>query len=91
MLAHKGRLSLTKDVHSYVSELFAKDGVVTATLTPAIAVSASALPGVFHGDPADRILVATAKAFGADFMTLDARIHAYARATKTIRCLVCRR
>ncbi len=89
MLVDKGRLSLAPSVQEYVRALFGHPGVVTATLTPTIAAAAASLPGSFHSDPADRILVATAAAYGAQFFTRDKRIREYAKATRHIRCVVC--
>jgi PIN domain nuclease of toxin-antitoxin system len=48
-------------------------------LTHDIAVLAYALPGSFHKDPADRILVATAIHHGLTLVTADERILAYAQ------------
>ncbi|MEO6990589.1 MAG: type II toxin-antitoxin system VapC family toxin [Candidatus Baltobacteraceae bacterium] len=89
MLVQKGRLTLATPAPDYVRALFGIPGVVTAALTPAIAVAATNLPGRLHADPADRILVATAAAFEARLVTRDSRLHAYARETKYIRCLAC--
>ena len=50
-----------------------------------VAVEAYALPGPFHRDPADRILVATARMRQATFLTADKRILAYPY-VKTIDC-----
>ena len=46
-------------------------------LTPQIAVDSTQLPGEFHRDPADRILVATANALHCPLLTADARIVSY--------------
>jgi PIN domain nuclease of toxin-antitoxin system len=89
MLVGKKRLELHMPVGDYVRGLFAQRGVVTATLTPGIAAAATSLPGKFHADPADRILIATAAALGARMVTRDRKIQAYARATGHIRCLPC--
>ncbi len=89
MLVEKGRLSLAPTAQEYIRALFGHPGVVTATLTPAIAAAAAALPGEFHADPADRILVATAAAYGAQFVTRDKRIHDYAKSTNHVRCVGC--
>lgn len=88
-LVHKGRISLSVDVREFVRALFGYPGVVTAALTPLIAVSANSMPGTFHADPADRLLVATAAEYGAQFVTGDRQIHDYAKATKYIRCIAC--
>ena len=44
----------------------------------AIAVDAVALPGEFHKDPADRLIVATARKLGAPIVTADEKIRNYA-------------
>ncbi len=89
MLVGKGRLSLAVSTEAYVREMFALSGVVTAAISPTIAVEAAMLPHPMHADPADRILAATAIAYGASLMTRDRRLHAYARAAKTLRCIAC--
>ena len=43
-------------------------------VSPAIAAEVAALPTSFHRDPADRILVATARVLGATLLTQDRRI-----------------
>jgi PIN domain nuclease of toxin-antitoxin system len=50
-----------------------------APLTPSIAILSTRLPGNFHGDPADRFLVATARIDGARLITKDRRILEYGR------------
>ncbi|MFO1047244.1 MAG: type II toxin-antitoxin system VapC family toxin [Geminicoccaceae bacterium] len=49
-------------------------------LTAAGATAAYALPEPFHRDPADRIIVAQARALGAPILTCDRSILAYAAA-----------
>lgn len=46
-------------------------------MSDAVAVEAYSLPGKFHPDPADRILVATARVFGITLVTADQRILKY--------------
>jgi len=89
MLVEKGRLRLAVSTDTYVREMFALPGVVTAAISPTIAAEAAMLPHPMHADPADRILAATAIAYRASLMTRDRRLHAYARATKTLRCVTC--
>lgn len=89
MLVAKGRLELAMPVETYVDTLYALPGVVTAALTPKIAAAAASLPGEPHGDPADRLLIATAAAFGATLVTRDERILHYARVTRYVRCASC--
>lgn len=52
-------------------------------VTQDIAIEAYSLPGEFHPDPADRILVATARLFSASLITADEQILSY-RQVKTI-------
>jgi PIN domain nuclease of toxin-antitoxin system len=89
MLVRKQRLSLAMAVEDFVRALFALPGVVLAALTPAIAVAATALPDEVSSDPADRILIATAAAYGARFVTRNRKIHRYARSTSHLRCIAC--
>ncbi len=79
LLEAKGRVHLGMIVEEWVAEALAKPGVRLAKLEPAIALAASRLPGVFHADPADRFLVATARALNAVLVTADKRIIGYAK------------
>jgi PIN domain nuclease of toxin-antitoxin system len=47
-------------------------------LLPQVAVEAAPLPETFHRDPADRLIVATARVANATLMTRDRRILDYA-------------
>jgi PIN domain nuclease of toxin-antitoxin system len=89
ILVRKGRFELSMALHDYIRTLYANSGATTATITPHIAAESTALPGSFHNDPADRILIATAAAHGAQLVTRDRAILDYAKATKHIRCIVC--
>jgi PIN domain nuclease of toxin-antitoxin system len=73
-----GRLVLDVSAEVYVSRVFSRPGVQIAALTPEIAVRSSHLPGTLHGDPADRMLIATAMLMGLKLMTRDRRILDYA-------------
>jgi PIN domain nuclease of toxin-antitoxin system len=55
-------------------------GVGAAPFTPEIAIDASHLPGEVHNDPADRLLIATARHLGVPIVTRDRRIVDYGRA-----------
>jgi len=76
-LASRGKLELEVPVEAYVARIFSRPGIQIAPLTPEIAVRASSLPGRFHADPADRLLVATALVLGLRLMTRDQKILAY--------------
>lgn len=77
--AHK-RISLTVDVETWTRQALSSPGLSLAPLTPDIALASSHLPGEIHGDPADRMLIATARSFGATLVTRDRRILEYSQA-----------
>ena len=77
MLARKGRLSLGRSVQDWAQAILGT-GVKAAEITPHIAMSAGDLPSDIHGDPADRLIIATARAFGCPLVTADRQILAYA-------------
>jgi PIN domain nuclease of toxin-antitoxin system len=79
LLHSKGRIELLLDCEAWVNLALSTPGLRLAALTPGIAVQSTCLPGDFHGDPADRILVATAKAEGARLLTKDRQILEYGR------------
>lgn len=89
MLTRCGRLALAIAVEEYVRVLYSQPGVVVAALTPSVALAAATLPEKSIADPADRILVATAAAYGARLMTRDRHIAEYAKATGRLRCIAC--
>jgi PIN domain nuclease of toxin-antitoxin system len=78
LLAARSRILLGKSTASWFEEALADPGPTIEALTVPIAVESYALPGAFHGDPADRLIVATARVTGAALMTRDRRILAYA-------------
>ena len=80
MLVAKGRLTLAKDVLEWIEEALALPGIRLAALEPAIAVASSRLPGALPGDPADRIIAATARHLGATLVTADEKLLAYGAA-----------
>ncbi len=61
MLEAKGRFCLGKDRLEWVKYALSRPGVAPAPFSPEIAVNSSRRPGSLRGDPADRILVATAR------------------------------
>jgi PIN domain nuclease of toxin-antitoxin system len=79
MMESKGRVRLHTSCAQWVEEALAMPGLSLAPLTPAIAVESTRLPGSFHGDPADRIIVATARTMHARLLTSDRNIRAYGR------------
>jgi PIN domain nuclease of toxin-antitoxin system len=74
MLVAKGRLELDRDVLVWIRQALALPRVTLVPLTPEIAVRSTRLGDGFPGDPADRILVATARELGAALVTRDATL-----------------
>jgi PIN domain nuclease of toxin-antitoxin system len=71
LLASKNRINLHLDVLAWIREALSKPGVRLAALEPEIAVESTRLPFEIYPDPADRILVATARHLGATLVTAD--------------------
>ena len=78
MLASRGKMEFGKPIIPWIAEARAKSRIVIEPLSPEIAVESCYLPGGFRSDPADEILVATARVTGATLMTRDRRILDYA-------------
>ena len=77
MLVAKDRLALSMDVADWLACV---DQIETLSFVPVdniIAVKSTELPGEFHKDPADRIIVATARKVAAPLVTADEKILAY--------------
>lgn len=74
MLVAKKRLELDRDVLAWARQALALPRVALLPLTPEIAVASCALPEGFAGDPADRIIVSTAREIGAAVVSKDARL-----------------
>lgn len=79
MLEAKGRVKLKMSCAEWVRRALETPGLALASLTPEIAIESSRLPGEIHADPADRILIATARVIGARFLTKDERLLDYGR------------
>ena len=75
----KQRIRLNLPCERWVREALDTPGFSLVPLTPEIAVDSSRLPGVFQGDPADRIIVATARRLGARLLTRDEKLIDYGR------------
>lgn len=79
MLAMKGRIRLEKPVLSWIKDALALPGIELLPLTPEIAVESTQLPNDFHGDPADRLIIATARLHQLTLLTYDRKIIDYAK------------
>jgi PIN domain nuclease of toxin-antitoxin system len=73
-----GGISFLPDPKTWFGRMMAGPSIRTAPFTPDIAIDASRLPEPLHGDPADRLLIATARQLGYPLVTRDRKIAAYA-------------
>ena len=80
-LSQLGRLQWTCDLRTWMAQALAYPGVRLLDLSPQIAVESTQLPGTFHRDPADQIIVATARIHQCALVTLDSRIRNYPHVT----------
>ena len=88
LLAAKSGVAFRPSPQAWFSSLLALPGVIVAPLSSDAAIASSFLPGRPGGDPADRLLVATARELSASIVTRDRRILAYAAEghVAAIRC-----
>jgi PIN domain nuclease of toxin-antitoxin system len=83
-LVEYGRLELPCSLEEWFEQALSYPGIQVLALTPEIAIESTRLPGEFHRDPADQIIVATARVYGCPLVTSDEKILNYPHVT-TIR------
>jgi PIN domain nuclease of toxin-antitoxin system len=76
-LVEKGRLTLALPVEEWVEQAVAHRGIILIPLDPKISTASTRLPQPFHNDPADQIIVATARVLDVPLATDDAKILSY--------------
>lgn len=82
-LVTQGRVKLDRSLQEWVEALEAEENVQILPLTARVAVQIVQLDRAgFHGDPADRLIYATALDELASLITADERIHQFASANK---------
>ncbi|MDD5308377.1 MAG: type II toxin-antitoxin system VapC family toxin [Deltaproteobacteria bacterium] len=77
MLARRGRIAIRRPVHAWRADVLAAPGIREIAVSGDVGVEAVLLPGKLHEDPADRVLVATARLHGLALGTRDRRLLAY--------------
>ena len=77
VLISKGRLTLAMDADDWLTHAAALPGVRFIPVDRHIAVQSLRLPEPFHADPADRMIVATARSLNFPLVTADKGIHRY--------------
>lgn len=78
LLASRGRVAVGRPLGQWLTEAVSAPGLSIEPLLPQVAVEACSLPESFHRDPADRLIVATARVSNSALITRDRRILDYA-------------
>ncbi len=76
-LVEKGRITLTIPLAEWIARATDPEFIEVLPLTPEVAVDSTNLPGGFHGDPADEMIIAAARLQNATLITADRRIRSY--------------
>jgi PIN domain nuclease of toxin-antitoxin system len=76
-LVESKRLELPMSVDQWLEQALQYPGVRLLDLTPRIVVESTQLPGAFHRDPGDQLIVATARVHGVPVVTVDRKILEY--------------
>ena len=87
-LVSRGRFKLTVTPEVWFAALMNLPGFALAPMPPAVLIASTRLPGTPPRDPADRIIAATARAYGLTVITRDGELLPYAAAghMRAIRC-----
>jgi PIN domain nuclease of toxin-antitoxin system len=72
-----GKLDLSLPLRPWVHRATKQEGITMLPLSTEVSLEANTLPGTFHRDPADQIIVATARLYKATLITSDKRILDY--------------
>ena len=72
-----GRLELSVEISEWFDTALAYPGISLLNLTPEIAIESTKLPGEFHRDPFDQMIVATARLNRCPLVTSDGKIVRY--------------
>lgn len=81
-LVELGKLSLTLPVLDWLNQALIYPGVQLLPLDVPVVVESTQLPGDFHRDPADQLLVATARIYNLPILTADSQILNYPHVQK---------
>jgi len=79
MLVERKRIALDRDLADWLNQWIESPGILTADFSFQVALLSNRLPGILHGDPADRILIATAHYENAVLVTADEKNLSYGR------------
>jgi PIN domain nuclease of toxin-antitoxin system len=73
----KKQLVLDRPLRQWMDQSLGLSGLLLAELTPTVLIESCELPQPFHGDPADQIIVASARQYGATLVTRDRKLRQY--------------
>ena len=88
MLNRKGRIDLTMPVDDWFNAMLELPGVSLAAMPPRVLIASVQLPGTPPNDPADRVIIATARAYNMSVVTRDLKILDYGR-SGNVRVFAC--
>jgi PIN domain nuclease of toxin-antitoxin system len=77
MKAARGTMQFSLPIERWFELALSLADVRLLAFTPEVALESTRLPGAFHKDPADRIIVATSRQYRVPLATQDAEILAY--------------
>ncbi len=87
MLSRSGKVRVAGPTLDWLTNALQLTCTAVAPFEPSVAVDSVELPAWSHGDPADRIIVATARSMNARLVTRDTAILDYGVTTKAVRVL----
>lgn len=76
-LVELDRLKLHCSLDEWMETALQYPGIQLLALTPKIVIESTRLPGEFHRDPADQLIVATARTYDCPLLTVDSKILTY--------------
>lgn len=79
MLVSKNKIQLNTSCQAWINKSLSLPGISLIPLSPEIAIESCELLGNFHGDPADRIIVASAKIENLCLISRDKKLGSYCK------------
>lgn len=76
-LVQKKRIQMREPLSNWFKNAIDSNGLTVIELEREIIIDACALPGTFHNDPADQLIVASARIKGIPLLTIDSKILSY--------------
>jgi len=72
-----GKLELPQEINEWFRQASSYPNLVVEPVSAVDAIASTQLPGKFHKDPADRIIIAMSRRYGVELVTSDKLIRAY--------------